>query len=139
MKKIFLIIIVVISLMIVIANSGCIENNKVNKTWGEKKISMNAIEVSNKTVGNRSLKNNSIYTVKGYLINRNPIEALDVKIIVTTYDSNGKIYGVNETPYLNPKNLPARGKSYFYVNFSDPEKKIVRFKVEVLDAKGELI
>ncbi|WP_237739688.1 hypothetical protein [Methanobacterium formicicum] len=98
---------------------------------------MDAIKISNNTVGNRSEKNDSIYYVYGYVINQNPIEALEPKITITTYYSNGAIFAVNDTPYMEPKNLPANDKSYFYARFEDPDKKIATFEVKVLSAKGE--
>ena len=124
-------------ILIILANSGCIDNTKANNTWGEKKISMDAIKVSNDTVGNRSENNNSLYYVSGDITNQNAFEALDVNIKVTTYYSNGTVYAVNETPYLDPKNIPANGKSYFYAPFDDPDKKIAKFEVKILSAKGE--
>jgi hypothetical protein len=130
--------IMIISFMLfAVASSGCIENTKANSTWGEKKISMDAIKASNGTVGNRSEENESIYYVYGYIINQNPYEALDPKITVTTYYSNGTVFAVNDTPYLDPKNIPANGKSYFYARFDDPDKKIANFEVKILSAKGQ--
>lgn len=117
--------------------SGCIETTKSNATWGEKRISLDAIKVSNNTVGNRSETNESIYYIRGYVLNLNPFEALDPKITVNTYYANGTVFAVNETPYLDPKNLPANDKSYFYARFEDPDKKIAKFEVKILSAKGE--
>ncbi|MBI4813225.1 MAG: hypothetical protein HY802_02440 [Methanobacterium sp.] len=121
----------------IILNSGCIENTKANSTWGEKKISMDAITVSNDTVGNRSENNDSIYYVSGYILNQNPYEALNPKIEVTTYYSNGTVFAVNDTPYLDPNNLPINGKSRLYARFEDPDKKIAKFEVKILSAKSE--
>lgn len=117
--------------------SGCIENTKSNSTWGEKKISIDAIKVSNNTVGNHSENNDSVYYVSGYILNQNPFEALNPQIKVTTYDFNGTVFAVNDTPYLDPKNIPANGKSYLYARFEDPDKKIAKFEVKILSAKGE--
>ncbi|MBI5459251.1 hypothetical protein [Methanobacterium sp.] len=123
-------------ILIILANSGCIDNTKANNTWGEKKISMDAIKVSN-SVGNRSENNDSLYYVSGSILNQNPFEALDTKITVTTYYSNDTVFAVNDTPYLNPQNIPANGKSSFYARFDDPDKKIAKFEVKILSAKGE--
>jgi len=121
----------------IIINSGCIDNTKTNNTWGEKKISMDAIKVYNGTIGNRSENNDSIYYVSGYILNQNPYEALDPKIEVTTYYSNGTVFAVNDTPYLDPKSIPANGKSRLYARFNDPDKKIAKFEVKILSAKSE--
>jgi ABC-type dipeptide/oligopeptide/nickel transport system ATPase subunit len=133
-KAIFILIGLVVG---IISISGCIENTKANSTWGEKKISMDAIKVSNDTVGNRSEYNDSIYYVSGYILNQNPYEALDPKITVTTYYSNGTVFAVNDTPHLNPQNIPAKGKSSFFARFEDPDIKIAKFEVKILSAKGE--
>ena len=137
MKKIIAIITMLLVFICLTSISGCIDNTKANGTWGEKKLSMDAIKVSNNTVGNRSENNDSVYYVYGYIINQNSFEALDPKITVTTFDSNGTIFAVNDTPYMEPKNLPANDKSYFYTRFEDPDKKIAKFEVKVLSAKGE--
>jgi len=137
MKRISTILTIFLLLICFTSLSGCIDNTKINGTWGEKKLSMDAIKVSNNTVGNRSENNDSIYYVSGHISNQNPYEALNPKIKVTTYYSNGTIFAVNDTPYLNPQNIPANGKSTFYAKFEDPNKQIARFEVKILSAKGQ--
>lgn len=134
--KLILFIFLIIGLLSI---SGCIDSQKVNNTWGEKQISMDAIKVSNSTVGNRSENNDSIYYVKGSITNQNSFEALDPKIEVITYYSNGTVFAVNDTPYLDPKNIPATGKSYFYAQFEDQNKQIAKFQVKILSAKGQIL
>ena len=136
MKKIIILLIILFTSGLVFT-SGCIDTNQTNNTWGEKKISMNAIKVSNNTVGNRSENNDSLYYVSGYILNQNPYEALDPNITITTYYSNGTVFAVNDTPYLDPKNLPANGKSRLYARFDDPDKKITKFDVKIVSAKGQ--
>lgn len=131
------VIIIFVLIATLVFSSGCIENTKSNSTWGEKKISLNAIKVSDNTTGNRSETNESRYYVYGYIDNNNPYEALNPKIRVTTFYSNGTVFAVNETPYLNPKNLPAKGSSYFYTRFYDPDNQIYNFTVEILYAESE--
>lgn len=131
------IMIMTILLLGIISISGCIDTQKTNSTWGEKKLLTDLIKVSNGTVGNRSEENESIYHVYGYIENDNPFEALDPKIKVYTYFSNGTEYAVNDTPYLEPKNIPATGKSYFYARFEDPNKQIATFEVKIISAKGQ--
>lgn len=117
--------------------SGCIDNTKSNSTWGEKKLSLDTLKISNSTVGNRSEQNDSIYYVSGYISNKNSFEALNPKIQITTYYANGTVFAVNDTPYLDPQNIPGTGKSYFYARFEDPNKQISRFEVKILSAKGQ--
>jgi len=133
------VVIILLLLTFIMGISGCTEKNAVNGTFGEKKLSLDAIIVSNTTNGNYSETNDTLYYVTGDIINGNPTDALNVKLKVTTYDSQNNTVAVNETPYLDPKDVPANGNSYFYASFSDPEKKIVRFKVEILDAKSKLL
>jgi hypothetical protein len=120
-----------------ISISGCISNTKSNSTWGEKKISLDAIKISDNITGNRSETNESKYYVYGYINNDNPYEAVNPKIRVTTFYSNGTVFAVNETPYIDPNNLPAKGSSRFFAVFYDPDKQIYNFTVEILDAKAE--
>jgi len=124
-------------MIVAIANSGCIENTKVNSTWGEKILSLDSLKISNSTVGNRSEENESIYYVSGSISNKNSFEALDPKIQITTYYANGTVFAVNDTPYLNPQNIPATGKSNFYAKFEDPDKQIAKFEVKILSAEGQ--
>lgn len=131
------VIITIFLLVMSICCSGCIENTQANNTWGEKKISMDLIKISNDTAGNRSENNDSIYYVYGNITNQNSFEALDPKIQVTTYYSNGTVFALNDTPYLHPQNIPAQGSSYFYAKFIDPDKKIAKYDVKIISAKGE--
>lgn len=116
--------------------SGCIAF-KANSTWGEKKLSMESIKISNNTTGNRSETNESRYYVSGYVINKNPYDALEIKLRVTTYTYNGSLFAVNDKPFVKPKNIPANGVSYFYANFSDPNRNITKYQVNIISAKGE--
>lgn len=130
-------LIVIMSLLILsVCCSGCIENTTSNSTWGEKKISMDAIKITNIT-GNRSETNESKYYVSGYISNDNPYEALDLKLRITTFTSNGSVFAVKDDPYIEPKNIPSKGSSYFYASFSDPDKNITRYEVKILSAKGQ--
>ena len=135
-KKIILIFIFILIIGIIL-NSGCIENTKSNSTWGEKKLSMDDIKIANNTTGNRSETNESRYYVSGYVINDNPYEALELKLRITTFTSNGSVFAVNDKPYVEPKNILANGASYFYASFSDPDKNITNYEVKILSAKGE--
>lgn len=121
-----------------ICASGCIDFNKVNNTWGEKNISLDAIKMSNNTTGNyTSDVNSSTYYVYGWINNYNSLDAFNVKIKVITYDSKGKVVAMNNTPIIQPVNIASKGSSEFYAEFPDPNKRIVKFKVEVVDAKAE--
>jgi len=133
------IVMILILITVLVAISGCTTKTATNGTFGEKKLSLDAITVSENTTGNRSERNDTLYYVTGYIVNGNPIDALNVKLKVTTYDSQNNTVAVNDTPYLEPKDILSNGNSYFYARFDDPEKKIVKFKVEILDAKSKLL
>lgn len=137
MGKKFTIILTLSLIVMVLANSGCIDNTKGNSTWGERQISLDDIKISANTTGNYSENNQSRYYVYGYLDNDNPFEAINTKIKITTYYENGTVFAVNETPTIYPKNIPGKGSSYFYARFHDPDKLIYNFTVDILDAKGE--
>ncbi len=137
MEKKFVLIIIFSLLVSVLANSGCIENTKANSTWGEKKISMDAIKVSQNTTGNYSETNESRYYVYGYIENDNPFEAVNLKMKITTFYENGTVFAVNTTPIISPKNIPGKGSSFFYARFHDPHQNIHNFTVEISSAKGE--
>ncbi len=136
MKKTSVIITFFTLLILLVSVCGCIDNTS-STTWGEKKISLEAMKISDNTTGNYSETNESRYYVYGYIINDNPFEAINPKIKITTYHENGTVFAVNNTPYLDPKNIPGKGSSYFFARFHDPNKLIKNFTVEILDAKGE--
>ena len=116
---------------------GCIDNTKANSTWGEKKISLDAIKVSQNTTGNRSETNESRYYVYGYIENDNPFEAFNLKMKITTFYENGTVFAVNTTPKIKPQTIPGKGSSFFYARFHDPHQNIHNFTVEISSAKGE--
>jgi len=127
-------------LLLVVATvsiSGC-ETKTANKTWGEKKISLDLITISNNTTADHyDWEGITYYYIDGYLLNKNPFDALNVKLKATFYDSNGDIIATNETPYLEPKSIPLNGISNFHFEVQDKNKDIVRYKVELVDAQSE--
>jgi len=134
-KSIIPLILLLITLTVF--TSGC-ETKTANQTWGEKKINLTLIEVSdNTTADHHELEGTQYYYVEGYLINKNPYDALDVKVKTTFYDAQGNIFGVNDTPYLETNNLPSNGNTYFFLRIGDPENKIVNYNVEVTNAKAQ--
>jgi|BioPla2DNA2_1021312.scaffolds.fasta_scaffold13275_7 capsule polysaccharide export protein KpsE/RkpR len=124
-------------ILIILITSGCINNAQTNNTWGEKKISIDAIKISQNTTGNRSETNESRYYVYGYIENDNPIEAFNLKMKITTFYENGTVFAVNTTPKIKPQTIPGKGSSFFYARFHDPHQNIHNFTVEISSAKGE--
>ena len=135
MKKIVIFLVILI-ITCTISISGC-ETKTANQTWGEKKIDLSLIEMANNTTSDYyAYKGTQYYYIEGYLLNKNPYDALEVKVKATFYDSQGNIFAVNDTPYMEPKNLPGNGNSYIYFEIADPEKKIKTYNVEILSAKA---
>lgn len=117
--------------------SGCVTKT-ANQTWGEQKINLSLIEVANNTTAEHyEWEGTQYFYIDGYLVNKNPYDALEVKLKATFYDAQGNVVAVNDTPYLEPKNIPANGNTYFYFEYPDQDKKIVNYQVEILSAKAQ--
>ena len=102
-------------------------------------ISINSIYISNNsTAGNYTYNGTEYYYIEGYLVNNNSYEAFNVKVNAIAYDANGNVVATNDSAYLDPVSIPANGVSYFYVDFNDPNQKIVRYDVKVVNATGTL-
>ena len=135
MKK-ALIPLILLIILATVFTSGC-ETKTANQTWGEKKINLTLIEVSkNTTAGHDEYDGVNYFYIEGWLLNKNPFDALDVKVKGTFFDDKGNIILVNDTPELETNNIASYGKSFFYFEIVDPQNKIVNYKVEVTDAKS---
>ena len=134
-----LLVIIIFSLILVtVVNSGCIKDTTANSTWGEKKISLDALKIANNTTaGNYTYEGTTYYFLEGYIQNNNPFNALEVEMNSTFYAADGSVVATNNTVYLEPKNIPANGVSYFYVEIADPNKLIVNYKIVIINAKAE--
>ena len=133
------IIVILLILTGIIAISGCTTKTATNGTFGEKTISLDSILISNNTTADTYTYNGTeYYYIHGYLLNNNSNDAFKVKVNATAYDANGNVVATNDTAYLDPTTIPAKGLSEFYVEFNDTNKKIVRYDVKVVDAKVNL-
>ena len=132
------IIVILLILTAIIAISGCTTKTATNGTFGEKTISIDSILISNNTTADNYKEDNGTeyYYIDGYLLNNNSNDAFHVKVNVTAYDANGNVVATNDTAYLDPTTIPAKGLSEFYVEFPDLNNKIVRYDVKVVDAKA---
>ncbi|UTB33122.1 MAG: FxLYD domain-containing protein [Methanobacterium sp. ERen5] len=136
-KKLIIIVLVLFTISI----SGCTTKTASNGTFGEKTISINSIYLSNNTtadVYNGTDTGLQYYYIGGYLINNNSNDAFNVKILATAYDKDGNVVATNESAYLYPSSIPAKGSSEFYVDFPDNNSNIVRYEVKILSARGTL-
>lgn len=134
----YLIIIIILSI-IVAGISGCTSKIATNGTFGEKKVSIDSIVMSNNTTAGYIDHNGTeFYYIQGYVENHNPNDAFHVIIETIVYDKNGNIIATNSSPYLEPVNIPANGYSFFYVSFKDPNQVISRYEIKVTDAKSTL-
>ncbi|MGZ7119678.1 MAG: FxLYD domain-containing protein [Methanobacterium sp.] len=130
-KKAFIILMI----SIIIGISGCTINDTANQTFGEKIISLDAITIQNTISGNYTYDGNDFYYIDGYVQNNNKNDVFFVKLNVSVFDKGGNLISSNETsPEL--KDIPANKQSHFYIEFNDPDKKISRFEIKIIDAKS---
>lgn len=133
--------IIIIIFIMIVGISGCTTKTASNGTFGEKTVSVNSIYLSNNTtadVFNSTNTNMQYYYIGGYLINNNSNDAFNVKILATAYDKDGNVVATNDSAYLYPASIPAKGSSEFYVDFPDNNTNIVRYEVKILSASGTL-
>ncbi len=145
-KKILIPIIFVAALMLAATGavflagmSGFAVNTTSNSTWGEKHISVGAINVLNNSTESSYEHNGTTYSyLIGYVQNNNEYDAFNVKMNATAYDKYGNIVAINDTVFLESKNIPGGSSTRFYVELPDPNNKTVRIDVSLVDAKAEL-
>lgn len=145
-KKILIPIIFVAALMLAATGavflagmSGFAVNTTAGTTWGEKQISVGAINALNNSTMNTYEYNGTTYTyLEGYVQNNNKYDAFDVEMNATAYDKSGNVFATNSTVHIKTGNIPAEGESYFYVIYPDQDKQITRIEVNVINAKSEL-
>jgi uncharacterized membrane protein len=135
------IVMILILLTFIVGISGCTTKTATNGTFGEKTVSINSILISNNTTAdtyNDTDNGTEYYYIDGYLENKNSNDAFNVKVNATAYDANGNVVATNNSAYLNPPTIPAKGVSEFYVEFPDTNNNIVRYDVKIVDATGTL-
>jgi len=130
-----LIIIVIILFAVLVSISGCTTKEAANGTFGEKTISLDKFEISDSYAEHYDYENRTYYYIEGNITNKNDIDALDLKMEATAFDENGMVVDINKNPYLDPKVVPSLGVSYFYFEFYDPDKRIVRYEIKVISAE----
>ena len=144
-KKILIPIIFVIVLMLAATGavflagmSGLAINTTANSTFGEKSISVDAIQVlTNSTEDTYEYNGTNYVYLDGYVQNNNKYDAFNVEMNATAYDEYGNIVATNATVYLYSKNIPAGGETEFYTEFNDADNKITRIEVNVVNARSE--
>ena len=144
-KKILIPIVFVVILMMAATGvvflagmSGLVINTTADSTFGEKSISIDALQILNNSTEDTYEYNGTTYAyLEGYVQNNNKYDAFNVKLNATAYDQYGNIVATNGTVYLDTKNIPAGGETLFYVDFPDNDNKTVRIEVNVVDAKSE--
>ncbi len=127
----------ILILLFIVGISGCTVKEAGNGTFGEKTISLDSIKVLNNTTSDRYEYNGTSYFyIEGYVQNNNKWDAFNVKMRAIAYDKDGKIFETNDTVYLDPKNIPGGGKSYFFFGFVDQNETITKYDVKLVDAKA---
>ena len=145
-KKILIPIIFLIALMLIATGtvilagmSGFAINTTANSTFGQKQISIDAINILNNSTEDIYEYNDTTYSyLEGYVKNNNKYDAFNVRMNATAYDEYGNVVATNDSIYLETKNIPGESETLFYVDFPDQDNKITRIEVNVVDAKAEL-
>jgi hypothetical protein len=135
MKKYSIAILILFTLIVGI--SGCTTKTASNGTFGEKSVSINSIYISNNTTADTFKDNGTeYYVIEGYLENNNSDDAFHVIVNASGYDSNGNLVATNNSAYIEPPSIPAKGLSSFYIQFNDPNNTIARYDIKVVNADG---
>lgn len=132
MSKNYLIILL---LIIIIGVSGCTTKTATNGTFGEKSISIsNITEANNTTSDHYDYNGTQYYYIDGYMKNNNNYDVFNVKFNATAYDANGNVVAINDTAYLN--SIPSKSLTEFYIDFPDPDSKIVRYDLKIVSGSS---
>ena len=131
---------ILILLTAIVAISSYTTKTATNGTFGQKTISIDSIYLANNTTTDNYTDDNKIkfYYIDGYLINNNSNDAFNVKINAAAFNINGKVVATNDSGYLNPTTIPAKGVSEFYIEFPDHNNNIVRYEVKVIGETATL-
>lgn len=120
---------------LIISISGCITQNPNNGTFGEKQISIAKIKVANNTTADHIMINDkSYFYIDGNIENKNQNAVFNIKIIAKALDAEGNVLATNDSADFSSTNIPAGGYVAFYVQFEDPDNKIVNYVIEVTSA-----
>lgn len=133
-KKLTIAILLLFALTISI--SGCTTKTAQNGTFGEKKISLDKFSLTNVISEHYEFNDTQYYIIEGNITNNNDLDAIDIKMEAIAYDENGTVVATNNTPYLEPKTIPADITGYFNFIFNDPDKRIVRYEIKMISAKA---
>jgi len=82
-------------------------------------------------------KDPGYYIINGTVKNKNSFGVSFIKIGVTCYDKDGNIVTTDWT-YADDNDVPSKGKSEFSLYIDDPDNKIVKYDIKVLDADKSL-
>lgn len=130
-------IFILLILVVIISISGCTTRNATNGTFGERTISLDAIEILNSTSEHYEYNGTNYFYIEGYLQNNNKYDAFNIKMKVIAYDKDGNIVVTNDSVYLEPKNIQGGGQTYFSFEFIDQDQIIERYEIQLIDAKAE--
>jgi hypothetical protein len=130
---ILIVIISIIAAFLFIITSGFTFKTEVDKTWGQKDpATIKDLYIVN-SAGNNSDDDygTNYYYVEGYVGNKAQSSASNVIITAYFYDEKGTLIGTNKTTPDRPQKIPSEGKSHFFVDFKDPNNKIVSYKLKI--------
>ncbi|MBI5680857.1 MAG: hypothetical protein HZC47_08195 [Methanobacterium sp.] len=122
--------------LIMVGISGCTIDPIANSTFGEKPpLAINNLEITNSSGAPYQYNGTNYYGIAGIVKNNGEEDTRYVKMEAIGYDKENKTIATNDTVELDPKIIQGKGKSNFYFDLYDPNKKIVRFEIKVIDVK----
>lgn len=77
------------------------------------------------------------YIINGTVKNKNSFGVSFIKIAVTCYDKDGNVVTTDWT-YVDDNDVSSQGKSEFSFYINDPNNKIVKYNIKILDADKSL-
>lgn len=139
MKRIIPILVLILALGIV-SISGCTSSdNNSNSGLNYSSDNITHPEAKNITVLNSKGygDGNGYYIINGTVKNKNSFGVSFIKLAVTCYDKDGNIVTTDWT-YVENTDVSAQGKSKFSFYINDPNNKITKYNIKVLDADKSL-
>ena len=125
-------VIIILIIMFIVGISGCTIKNSANETFGEKKpVGAESLFIVNSTGEDYDYNGTIIYYVWGYIGNNGGEQSKNVNVTAKVFDSNGKLIATNSTTNLDPKTIPPKDNSYFYIGFNDTNKIIANYTLNI--------
>ncbi len=138
MKRIIPILVLILVLGIV-SISGCTSSDTSNSGLNYSSDNITHPEAKNVTVLNSKgySNGNGYYIINGTVKNKNSFGVSFIKLAVTCYDKDGNIV-TTDWAYVENTDIPSQGQSKFSFYINDPNNKITKYNIKILDADKSL-